>query len=124
LSLLDGLSAANPVARRLYSVFTPIARTSVDFRIGIAIDLVLGFAMAGIFLLLYGSMPVLTGVERGLAYGLMVWFFRVAMQVASQWVTFNLPAGLLLYTLISGLLEMTLIGLFYGLTLWPSAWNA
>ena len=117
--LMDGLINANPIAQRLYRVFEPIAKKSVSMLAGVAIDLAFGFAMAGIFLLLYGSLPGESGVVKGLFFGLLVWFFRVAMQVASQWMMFSIPAGTLLYTLVFGLCEMIVLGLFYGLILKP-----
>ena len=52
-----------------------------------------------------------------ITFGFMVYFFRVVMQVASQWMMFKVSSGLLLYTLISGLIEMLLLGLYFGLCL-------
>jgi len=43
--------------------------------------------------------------------------FRVVMYVASQWMMFNVPIRALLYTLITGLCEMLILGILYGLTL-------
>jgi hypothetical protein len=37
--ILDALINANPLAQRLYDVYKPIARTSVNFVAGILIDL-------------------------------------------------------------------------------------
>ncbi len=118
-AVLDVLLNANPLARRLYKVFEPIARKSANIVAGLGIDLVFGFAMAGVFLLLHDSLPGQSWVIVGLLYGLLVWFFRVAMQAASQWMMFRLPAATLLYTLVSGLVEMAILGLLYGLTLAP-----
>ncbi len=115
--LMDGVINANPLAQRMHRVFEPIARKSLNIIAGFAIDLACGFAMAGIFLLLQGSLPFEAGILKGLFYGLLVWFFRVAMQVASQWMMFSVPAGTLLYTLGSGLVEMLILGMLYGLTL-------
>ncbi len=86
---------------------------------GIVIDLVFGFVMAGIFLLLYNSLPGETGLIKGLSFAVMAWFFRVVMQVASQWVIFTVPGKTLLYTLTAGLGEMLVLGVLYGLTLKP-----
>jgi hypothetical protein len=119
--LMDGLMNANPLAQRLYRVFEPIARKSINIPAGFAIDLVYGFAMAGAFLLLYRSLPFESGLLKGLAFGLLVWFFRVAMQVATQWMMFNIPANTLLYVLVYGLAELLVLGLLYGVTLKPSA---
>ncbi len=118
--IMDGLINANPLAQRLYRVFEPIAGKSINVPAGFAIDLVYGFAMAGIFLLLRGSLPGESWVVKGLFFGLIVWFFRVVMQAASQWMMFDIPAGAIIYTLVCGLVEMLILGLLYGLTLKPS----
>ena len=41
-------------------------------------------------------------------------FFRVAMGAASQAVMFQVPAAALVYTLLTGLAEMIVLGLLYG----------
>ncbi len=115
--VLDGFINANSLARRLYEVFKPIARTSINVPAGLAIDLVYGFALAGGFLLLEASLPGGSGWIQGLAYGGLVWFARVVMQVATQWMMFVIPAKALLYTLVTGLAEMLALGLLYGLVL-------
>ena len=76
--------------------------------------------MAGLFLLLRGSLPGATALLDGLLFGLLAWFFRVVMYTASQWVMFNVPLGALLYSLGAGLGEMLILGVLYGLTLRPS----
>ncbi len=60
--ILDGLINANPVARRLNEVYKPIAKTSINVLAGVVIDFVYGFIMAGIFLLLYKSLPGEIGI--------------------------------------------------------------
>ena len=119
-AVLDALINANPVAQRLFQVYKPIARTSLNPLAGIAIDLAFGFVMAGAFLLLYESLPGGTGLLRGVSFALIVWFFRVVMSVASQWMMFRVPARTLLYSLVCGLAEMLVLGVLYGLTLSPS----
>lgn len=114
---LDGIINANPYAQKLFEVYKPIAKTSINIPLGFWIDLVYGFVMAGIFLLLYRSLPGQTGLVKGLNYGLMMWFFRVVMYTASQLMMFNIPINTLLYILLSGLAEMLLIGSLIGLTL-------
>lgn len=117
--ILDGATNANPLAQRLYDVYKPIARTSINPIAGIVIDLVYGFVMAGVFLLLYNSLPGETGLVKGVSFALIAWFFRVVMYVASQWVMFNVPVGALLYSLVAGLGEMLILGVLYGVTLKP-----
>jgi len=118
--LLDGLINANPLAQRLYQVYKPISREKINPLSGIVIDLVYGFVMAGVFLLLYNSLPGASGVLKGLSFGLVVWFFRVVMYAASQWVMFEIPLGTMLYTILAGLGEMLILGVLYGLTLQPA----
>ncbi len=118
---MDGLINANPLAQRLLEVYKPIARTSVNPVAGIAIDLAYGFIMAGVFLLLFRSLPGGTGLAKGISFALLAWFFRVAMSAASQWVMFKVPAEALLYSLLTGLGEMLILGVLYGLTLRPAA---
>ena len=75
--------------------------------------------MAGVFLLLYRSLIGETGLLKGICFAFLIWFFRVAMSVISGWMMFNIPIGALLYTLITGLGEMLILGILYGLTLKP-----
>jgi len=118
--ILDGVINANALAQRLYEVYKPIARTSINVPAGVVIDLVYGFIMAGVFLLLYKSLPGQTGLVKGVSFAFLVWFFRVVMGVASQWIMFNVPSGALLYSLVAGLGEMLILGVLYGLTLRPA----
>ncbi len=117
--LMDGFANANPLAVRLYAIYDPLARTSVNIPAGFVIDVLYGFLMAGIFLMLYNSLPGGLGIIKGVSYALLVWFFRVVMSVISQWVMFNIPYDSLLYTAGAGLVEMLAIGILYGLTLKP-----
>ncbi len=117
---LDGLINANPTAVRLYEVYKPIARTSINVPAGVVIDLVYGFVLAGIFLLLYPALPGETGLVKGISYTLMLWFFRVVMSAASQWIMFRVSLKAVLYTLLTGLGEMLILGIFYGLALQPA----
>ncbi|UCH11609.1 MAG: hypothetical protein JSU61_06885 [Fidelibacterota bacterium] len=119
--ILDGLLNANPLARKLYEVYQPITRTSINVPAGVVIDLVYGFVLAGVFLLLYNSLPGDAGLVKGLSFAIMVWLFRVVMYAASQWMMVNISAGAIVYTLAAGLVEMLILGLLYGLTLKPAA---
>jgi hypothetical protein len=119
-AVLDGLLNANPLAVRLYEVFKPIAKTKVNFAAGMIIDLAYGFILAGLFLLLYASLPGATGLVKSLFFGGMAWFLRVGMSVAAQWIMYKVPGKALLYTLLAGLVEMLLLGILFGLTLKPA----
>jgi hypothetical protein len=117
--VLDSVINANPLARRLYEVYEPIARKSINIPAGVSIDMVYGFLLAGIFRLLYASLPGETGFGKGISFALLAWFFRVVMSAASNWMMFKVPAGALLYLLFSGLGEMLILGMLYGLFLKP-----
>ena len=119
--VLDGVINANPLAQRLYQAYQPIARASINPLAGILIDLVYVFVLAAVFLLLHKSLPGETGLVKGISFAVLVWFFRVVMYTASQWVMFKVPSEALLYSLVTGLGEMLVLGVLYGLTLKPAA---
>jgi hypothetical protein len=87
---------------------------------GVLIDLLYGFVLAGLFLLLHKSLPGTSGWMKGLGFGLFAWFFRVLMNAASQWIMFRVSTETLAYTLFAGLGEMLVLGVLYGLTLRPA----
>lgn len=118
--MLDGVINANPLAQRLFEVYRPIARTSINVALGVGIDLIYGFVLAGLFWLLYPGLPGAVGWVKGLSFAGLVWFCRVVMSAASTWIMFKVPASALLYTLVTGLGEMLILGLLYGLTLNPA----
>jgi hypothetical protein len=121
LIIMDGVMNANPIAQRLNEVYKPIARTSLNIVAGVAIDLVYGFIMTAVFLLLYTSLPGESGIVKGLSYAILVWFFRVVMSAASTWLMFTVPSRTLIYNLSAGLVEILAIGTLFGLTLHPQA---
>lgn len=116
---MDALINGNPLAQRLYEIYAPIARTTVNVTAGLFIDLFFGFALAAIFSLLYESLPGISGSAKGVSFAVIVWFLRVVMYVASQWMILNIPSETLLYTLVTGFGEMLVLGAFFGLALRP-----
>jgi hypothetical protein len=116
---MDGVINANPAARKLFEVYKPIAKTSINMPAGIIIDIIYGFAMGFIFLLLYKAFPGNTGLVKGIVFALIVWFFRVLMNTATNWMMFEIPITTLLYVLATGLIEMLILGIIYGLFLKP-----
>jgi hypothetical protein len=54
------------------------------------------------------------------SFSLLLWFFRVVMYAASQWVMFNVPPKALFYSVVTGLGEMLILGVLFGLTLKPA----
>ena len=116
---LDGVINANPLAVKLLRVYLPIARTRVNMISGMLIDLLYGYLLALLFLLLYTSLPGESGLLKGISFGLITWFLRVLMAVLGEWMMFTVPVKTLLYKLLAGLGEMLLLGILYGLTLKP-----
>ena len=112
--VLDALLNANPIARRLSAAYAPIARDRLNLVPAVAIDLLLGLVMAGIFILLRGSFPGGPVVGAAICFGLLAWFFRVLMNALSQWLMFNVPVTTHLYVIATGLLEMLALGFFYA----------
>lgn len=117
--VMDGIINANPYARKLFKVYKPITKTKINAPIGIIIDLIYGFVMAGLFLVIYTGLPGETGLLKGLSFAGIAWFFRVVMSVASSFVMYNIPIKTLAYSLLSGLGEMLILGILFGLTLRP-----
>jgi len=117
--ILDGTINGNPYARKLFEVYDPISKTAINIPAGIVIDLIYGFIMAGLFVLLYQSLPGATGLIKGLSYAGIIWFFRVLMYAVTQWMMFRVPAAALFYMLWTGLIEMGILGILYGTTLRP-----
>jgi hypothetical protein len=120
-ALMDGLIHANPIAQELLSVYAPLARPSVNTAAGVIIDLLCGLVLAGLFLVLYRSLPGGSGVRKGVSFGLITWFLRVVMQAASAWVMFTVPEIALVYLVVAGLLEMLVLGVLFGAMLEPGA---
>lgn len=118
--VLDGVINANPLATRLFEVYKPIARGSINFVAGMIIDLAYGFILAAVFLLVYQSLPGEIGLVKGVSFAVMVWFFRVVMSAASQWMMYKVPVKALVYSLLAGLGEMLVLGILYGLALPPA----
>ena len=112
--ILDGLIHVNPIAENLYNVYKPITSDAVNVMARVIIDVVYGFILCGVFLLLYGSLPG-SGFVKGIAYGILIWIFRVIMYALTQWMMFTVPFSTILYIIISGLIEMLIIGGLIGL---------
>ena len=112
---MDGLINGNPFAVKLMECYQPIARQSINIPAGLVIDLVYGFIISGIFLLIMPVLPTDYGIIKGLAYGLGIWFFRVVMGAVSNWMMFTVPVKTLVYILLAGLVEMLILGIVNGL---------
>jgi uncharacterized membrane protein YvlD (DUF360 family) len=115
--ILDGLINGNPYATKLMECYKPIAKQSINIPAGLIIELVYGFVISGLFLLLFPVLPTEFGLIKGIIFGVGMWFFRVLMNVISSWMMFNIPGKTLVYLLLTGLIEMILLGILNGLML-------
>ncbi|MBN1983427.1 MAG: hypothetical protein JW795_17960 [Chitinivibrionales bacterium] len=112
--ILDGVIQGNPIAQRLFEVYQPIAKSSINVFAGMMIDLFYGFALGFLFLVLFKSLPGSTGIMKGISFGIMLWFLRVFMSVLSSWMMFTVPMKTLFYSAFGGFVEMMIIGIAYG----------
>ena len=112
---MDALIHANPYARRLNAVYAPVAKADVNAVAGSLIDLVYGVVIAFVFVQLAPALPGATGLAKGLALGVGMWFFRVVMSAATTWMTYRVPPALLVYQVLTGLAEMLALGAVVGL---------
>lgn len=120
--VMDALINANPLAQRLYEVYKPMNRKQVKAVSGTLIDLGYGLLLATLFLMFYDGLTGETGIMKGISFAVVLWFLRVVMGVATEYVTREIPPLTLCYTLFAGLLEMLVLGILYGLTLHPGIW--
>lgn len=115
--ILDGFINGNRYATRLMECYKPIAKQSINIPAGLLIDLIYGFAISGLYLLLLPILPADSGIVKGITIGVGMWFFRVLMNVLSSWMMFRIPCKTLIYILLTGLAEMILLGILNGLLL-------
>ena len=115
--ILDGIIVWNPYARKLYQAYRTNANPSFSLPKSFFVYLVYGFAMAGLFLLLYNSLPGETGIVKGICFGLIAWYFRGFTTVMSQWIFSTVSLKTMGYAAITGVGEALILGMFLGLTL-------
>src|SRR5512136_1236961 len=113
--VLDGILNANPLAQQVYAVYRPMARSSVNAAGGSLVDLAYGLILVALFVRLRRCLPGHTGVMKGMSFGLMVWFLRVVMRVAGEWVMTTVPVSTHMYSLAAGLVQMPLVCGIVGL---------
>ena len=119
--VLDGLINANPIGQRLYAAYRPIARPSVNALAGSLIDLVYGVVLAQIFVVLWPSLPGGTALMKAMSFGLLVWFLRVVMRVAGEWIVTTVPPPAHAYTLVTGLVQLLVVAGILAAFLAPRA---
>ncbi len=103
--VLDGLLNGNPFAQEVYAAYRPIARSSVNAVAGSLVDVVYGLILVALFMTLRHCLPGRTNLVKGLSFGAMVWFLRVVMRVAGEWVISTVPVSAHVYSLVAGLVQ-------------------
>jgi hypothetical protein len=112
---MDGLINGNPYAVELMKCFEPIAKQSINIPIALLIDLIYGFIITELFMIIIPVLPSGSGIIKGIIFGSGMWFFRVVMNVISSWMMFAIPEKTLIYILFTGLIEMTVLGIINGM---------
>jgi len=112
--VLDGLIgfASNRVLKRYVDL--PIWRTQFNPAATAAVDLIYGLILAAIFATIHAGIPG-EGLAKGVFFGVILWFLRVVMMVSSVRAMLNVPDPVLAYWLMSGLMEMLVLGGVLGL---------
>jgi len=121
--ILDGVLNANPLAQQFYAPYHPIARPSVSAVAGSIIDLAYGVVLVFLFVTLRPSLPGQGILMKALSFGLIVWFLRVCMRVAGEWVVTTIPVQTHIYTLVAGLVQILIVAGIIALLL-PEAQQA
>lgn len=117
--LLDFAFNANPLAAKALAFYEPIARGQFLMSLGIAADMISGLVLVFFFALLFPALPSSSGILKGLVFGLIVAYLRVVMNTVASYAMFSMPTGAFFYVLVSGILEMTVLGFLAGLLYRP-----
>lgn len=116
-AIMDGLINGNVYAAELMKYYDPIAKHTINVPVALLIDLFYGIMITGIYKIIFPVLPTGSAMIKGIIFGTGMWFFRVVMSVISSWMMFTIPAKTLIYMLLTGLLEMTVLGIINGLIL-------
>jgi hypothetical protein len=116
LGVIDYVCNAGPFMEGLKGFSSQLLRSTGKAAAGLGINLGLGFAVTGIFILLRKNFD---GVIIAMGFALTVWFFRVTMFFIRKWMTFKVPLNDLVYVFIAGISQMVSLGILYELTLKP-----
>lgn len=114
LILFDGIINGNSFARKILSVYNPIARESIRILPAILINFMYGFFFAFLYFNTVSFLPGNHFLLKGLCFGILIWTLRVLMPSLSHWIMFKIPIKTIIYTSVTGLFEMVVTGIFYG----------
>lgn len=112
--ILDWIVYANPMVKNLKNIYEPVSRGLIHVTANFFIDIIYGIILCVFYLLLYNSLPGY-GIVKGLIYGILMWFLRIAILTFTQWMVYTTSIGAIIYMVFAGLIEMIIIGVLIGL---------
>jgi hypothetical protein len=116
--VLDMITNVNPFALKLMEDYKPIARKKVNTVLAMSVDIMYGFVLTGIYLLLKNSLPADSFLQNILQYTLLIWFLREFMMSMSSYIIFDISPKLLIYNLASGFIKILAITSFIVVGYW------
>ena len=86
----------------------PIWKTPPDILAGLIFDLINGFILLAVYIIIYNGIPGF-GWKKGLNYGIIVGLFRVVMTSFSTIVMYTIPFTLVITSLVIGYIEIVIL---------------
>ncbi len=86
----------------------PIWKTPPDILAGVIFDLINGFILVAVYMMIYNGIPGY-GWKKGLNYGIIVGLFRVVMPSFSTIVMYTIPFTLVIASLVTGYIEIVIL---------------
>lgn len=114
LGVISGFFSVSVFKLPMFVSDSTLWRREFNPALSIFLDIIYGIVLAGLFNLLYLSIPG-EGVLKGISFGLIIWFFKVVMAMGSIRIMFNVSDQILIYWTFSGLLELVIIGSILGI---------
>ncbi len=114
LGVVSGFFSVNVFKMPMFVSDSTLWRQEFNPYLSVSLDIIYGIILAGLFNLLYMSIPG-EGIMKGIAFGLIIWFFKTVMAMGSIRVMFNVSDKVLIYWTFCGLLEMLVIGTVLGI---------
>jgi len=114
LGVISGFFSVEVFKLPIFVSDSTLWRHEFNPALSIFLDIIYGIVLAGLFNLLYMSIPG-EGVVKGISFGLIIWFFKVVMAMGSIRIMFNVSDKILIYWTFSGLVELAIIGSVLGI---------
>jgi hypothetical protein len=123
LDMLLG-AAGGAIAAQVFGVpFNQPPGIQAKIIFGLVFELINGFMLALIYALIHPSLPG-QGWKKGIIYGLIVWGLRVVMWAFSTFMMTDMPPALIAITVVTGLIEVLILGVVIAAIYQPGERNA